>query len=536
MSYRFLPILLVLLLPYSAYCQVGRLDSSFGEHGIVTDSFLTTSLDNDMFKTIALGNGKILMLGNVLKDTLEELGIRRYQADGTVDRSFGTDGTAYCRLGRNIYLTGAALQSDGKIVVAGYRETDFINYVYDLAVARINADGTLDSSFGNNGVTIGMKPSHFLCLFGSKPLIQADGRIVIAGQAVDSNFSFSWALLRVNANGSPDISFGKNGLFTKSFGSFDDMLNDATILQSGKIALAGNYNFGRIYKAVIMRINTNGIIDSTFGHDGVVTYSYDSSAYGYGIIEQPDKKLIGVVETYDTSMHPAYWLDYYLHRLNENGSADSTWGENGITSTYFYPNQNPCFMDIKSTGKLIFGGVSTIAPGTNGFTYVVARFNANGYIDSSFGTDGSTDVAISGSGFYTVDKTRDMAIDLYSKSIILGGLSTTSDPRKNINLMKFKLEENASVQSVHSAFTSVYAYPVPTNSKTKIYFSLNTSIRISALLYDMSGRIIKVISLSKNFAVGKHEMDVDMDDLQAGNYIITLQTSFEKKSIAIIKN
>lgn len=186
---------------------------------------------------------------------------------GSLDSSFGTSGkvtTAFA--GGEDYARALAIQADGKIVICGEANTGGGD---DFALARYNADGSLDTGFGTGGkVTTAFAGS----LDWARAIaIQPDGRIVVAGHSGSGNSSDDFALARYLTDGSLDTSFSSDGKVTVNMGVGDNGL--AIALQSdGKIVVAGSANTGGT--AAIARFNTDGSLDNSFSGDGMQLASF----------------------------------------------------------------------------------------------------------------------------------------------------------------------------------------------------------------------------------------------------------------------
>ena len=213
----------------------GSLDLSFGGDGIVATDF--GNRDEHLRAVAVQPDGKIVAAGYTQEGHSFDFALVRYTADGELDSSFGNGGKVTTAFGHHAHIHGMALQPDGKIVACGhthtYRNDDFL-------MARYNADGSLDDSFGGDGkVALDFNGGFDYC-FGTA--VQPDGKILVAGTAqVASTYDF--ALARYNANGSLDASFGSGGKVTTEFGASDATQNDqsqALALQpDGKIVVAG---------------------------------------------------------------------------------------------------------------------------------------------------------------------------------------------------------------------------------------------------------------------------------------------------------
>jgi len=207
---------------------------------------------------------------------------------GSLDTSFSTDGKVTTAFGTsNDVATSVAIQSDGKIVAAGY---SYNGANYDFALVRYNMDGSLDSTFGTGGkVTTAFGTGDD----GAKSVaIQSDGKIVAAGYS-DNGANYDFALVRYNTDGSLDSTFGTGGKVTTAVGTGTDNAKSVAIQSDGKIVAAGYSYNGANFDFALVRYNTDGSLDSTFGTGGKVTTAFGTSNdEAYSVAIQSDGKIV----------------------------------------------------------------------------------------------------------------------------------------------------------------------------------------------------------------------------------------------------
>ena len=220
------------------YNTHGRLDKTFGGDGKVTTNFTTGDADS-AYGVAIQADGKIVAAGEAARFTESSSALARYDADGTLDSAFDTDGKVTTDLG-SIYepATGVAIQADGKIVAAGTSgQTGAPDFSTDskFTLARYNTDGTLDASFDGDGL---VTTNFTVNADGAEGLaIQADGEIVAAGHAGDSRF----ALARYEPGGTLDPTFSGDGKVTTLFGSRGRQSARGVAIQAdGRIVAAGD--------------------------------------------------------------------------------------------------------------------------------------------------------------------------------------------------------------------------------------------------------------------------------------------------------
>ncbi|MEP7107398.1 MAG: hypothetical protein ABI760_05435 [Ferruginibacter sp.] len=370
------------------WAQPGEPDNSFNGHAS------TQYVYGMGLASVIQTDGKLLVAGYYYdyKETLppnntEDILILRYNEDGTPDADFGDAGVVITDLGRYEECRSIALQVDGKILVAGVSGQGNLPDVGFLA--RYQADGKPDSSFGINGHIIASYndvPYGGLQCTGLKLL--ADGTILVNGHRGGENYINEYRFIaKYHANGVPDDSFGNSGLLptpnafqTKE--SFD-------IQPDGKIVVAttsiGNY-FG------IARYLPNGQPDVTFNNTGYVqTYIDSLGGNGYLVKLQPDGKILlaGTKNVwYGPSPGNDNGYDFAAIRYNANGTIDTGFGNGGVVSNRFQLAGIPSKIEIQKDGKILLAGSTggnLVAEGD----YVLVRYLSNGKMDSLFGNNGS---------------------------------------------------------------------------------------------------------------------------------------------------
>jgi len=303
-------------------------------------------------------DGRFVVAGTTYNDS-SDFALARYSADGVLDTSFSNDGKLSTDLAALPGLTFAdfahavALQSDGKILVAGDGNTGF-------ALVRYNIDGTLDTSFSSDGKVVG-GPGISRAI-----ALQTDGKILLAGF---NFFPASFALERYNADGSRDTSFGTTGRITTDFGGTASGYS-VTLQADGKIVVAGSSNGD----FALARYNSDGSLDPTFSGDGKLTTDFGSDDCGLEMVLQSDGKI--VVTGFSGN-------DIAVARYNTDGSLDTSFSDDGkqTTDVGSSSGDEATALALQPDGKIVVAGSS------NG-DFALVRYNPNGSLDTSFSGDG----------------------------------------------------------------------------------------------------------------------------------------------------
>ena len=361
------------------YNADGSLDTTFGTDGIVSAGpSHSTGADVGV-----QADGKIVVAG-------VDFTVARYNSDGSLDASFGTGGTVASTFGTS-GVSSLIVQADGKIVAAGLIVGSSAN---DLAVARYDTNGNLNSSFGVGGkITTSFSSDSQ----ANSIISQADGKLVVAG-FVDSGGPYDFTLLRYNDDGSPDTSFGTGGKVTTDFASANDVAYSVTVQADGKIVAAGYASnvSGVIEQFAIVRYNVDGSLDASFGTGGKVTTDMGGHwLEKIGSIKiQPDGKIVAAGYSFTG---PAGHEVFALARYNDDGSLDNSFGSGGKVLTNFGSDDGKAnSLVIQPDGKILVVGTTD----TTG-DVALARYNSDGSLDTSFGSN--TGAALSGPAFFIED-------------------------------------------------------------------------------------------------------------------------------------
>jgi len=394
---------LILSTKFMSAQTAGTLDPTFGTGGRVTTFFGGDGLNGDNAYSIAVQtNGKIVVAGITTNlDDTTDFGLARYNSNGALDATFGTGGKVKTTFANFDGARAVAIQSDGKIVVAGYT---IVNFAPDFALARYNSNGTLDTTFGIGGrvITPLGGPAQAFSI-----AVQSDGKIVAAGFVHLVNGDFDFALARYNSNGTLDTTFGTGGKKTTAFGAPSVAQGNAVAIQKdGKIVVSGLTIVNNIANFAVARYNTNGTLDTTFGSGGKAVTDFGADDRAFSVALQADGKIVAAGMRGN---------DFALARYNTNGTLDGTFGSGGKVITDFGgPNEIALGVAIRLDGKIVAVG-STFASGRTAFA--VARYNGNGTLDTTFGTGGKTTTSFVGS---LGDQGFSVAIQPDGKAVVAG--------------------------------------------------------------------------------------------------------------------
>jgi uncharacterized delta-60 repeat protein len=371
--------------------SAGMLDPTFGSGGTVSTSFGKSTEADAM---VIQPDGKIVAAGSIeIPQTLNVgyFDLARYTPDGSLDATFGSKGEVTTKFGVRVSASAVALQPDGKILEAGFSLTSAGDA---FIIVRYNSNGSLDNTFGKKGVvsTIIGQASKALSL--DVETVNGVPKIVVAGDVWTTSGAGVVGLARYNLDGSLDTSFGSGGEVVTNI-STDVSFGLASLVQAdGKIVVAGNTTIPGSREFAVARFNTDGSLDATFGSGGVVytaiTGAYGSSAEAIAVALQSNGDIVagGATGGYE-------WA---LARYVPNGALDPSFGPSGIVLTPEYGLVHG--LAIQPDGRIIAAGASyssSVLARYNPDGTLDTTFGSGGIVAGTFG-QGDTAVALQSDG------------------------------------------------------------------------------------------------------------------------------------------
>ena len=345
-------------------------------------------------------------------------------APGEPDNTFGTNGIVVTDLPPSVADSGmaVAVQPDGMILVAGTNNSN------KFAIARYTSSGILDSGFGTNGSTITDIPVSGMV---HDMVLQPDGKILVCGVGNGGEFT----VVRYLANGSLDTGFDSDGIATVTFSAGASIAFSMALQTDGKILLAGEVAIGGLERQyAIARLDTEGNLDATFDGDGRVTTDVGTGwDIAYAIAVQADGKIVAAGST---------GSDISVVRYNPDGSLDTGFGTNGATVTgpgalddYVYA------LAIQPDGKIVVAGNAVANVADRGF--LVTRFDADGNVDSGFGTSGSVIYPVAN---LAREGANGLAIQPDGRIVVVGEYVSSQTPN-DLDIAVIRFDSNGSLDA-----------------------------------------------------------------------------------------
>ncbi|WP_406699643.1 PKD domain-containing protein [Singulisphaera sp. Ch08] len=579
-------------LSFVRYTADGSLDTGFGTGGRVALAFPSGFSFSGNGSLAIDAEGRMLVAGYVYTGgaTGYDFAVARFAADGSLDNDFGTGGRATIDLGASDDRAfGLTTDHAGRVLITG-RSYDTGNNNYDLALVRLlatyaldtgfgtegvvrtdfiasgseegwgvasahgldgkvvvlgttnqgwsfvryAADGSLDTGFGTGGRVALAFPSGFGFSGNGSLVIDAEGRMLVAGYVYTGGATrYEFAVARFAADGSLDTDFGNGGRATVNLGASDDLGFGLTTDHAGRILITGRvYNTSTSnYDLGLARLLTDGSPDADYGTGGKVVTDFGSYEYGYQVVAAPGGAAVVLAGTS---------LGWSFVRYTADGSLDTGFGTGGrvalaLPNDFGFSGNGSLAIDAE--GRMLVAG-NVYSGGATGYDFAVARFAADGSLDTGFGTGGrvtidlgayeeygyglTTDhagrVLITGRSFNTGNNTYDLAlarlVPVVQESVFEAAGTTTVEVANVAPTAT--LSTNSQIQYGTEATASLSNPLDPSSTDTaagfRYVFSIDTNTTGSAT-YATSG-----MSSSVNFGVlnaGTHTVYsriIDKDD------------------------
>ncbi|HEX9979359.1 MAG TPA: T9SS type A sorting domain-containing protein [Flavobacterium sp.] len=409
------------------------------------------------------------------------LGVKKYSANGTVN---------FSQTITSVRLSEAeashTLQTDGKIIVAGGN-----------IAGRLNPDGSLDGTFGNNGS---------INYFGTASDIhfhevgvQSNNKILLFGHSAVATGAYGLTIARLTSNGFLDTTFGVSGYVKIDIpNSLSEFLNAFVILPDDSIIAGGYYLSDNEFKPCIIKYTANGQPDTGFGNAGIVL----SEMAGYPIklhVSNSGKIIV-------TGVSPSF-----IAQFNSDGTPDTMFGANGVVTSTLFSFESS---GLTNSGKILVAGKK------------IMQYDALGNIDNNFGTDGIIELDDL-PGFYGIE---DIKVQPDNKIIAIGGT-------QEFYLFRFLSDTNLGVLDFEQSRYPAYIYPNPVEIETTFVYKLAEETTISISLFDMSGKLIKRYKDSEIQSAGEYNQVISLPEtLQKGAYILSFSSPGGNNSIKLFKN
>ena len=497
-------LIALLFLFNTVNAQDGQLDLSFNSTGKVISNFGAYNASLSAVQTTSAG--KIIVAGSLASSSSfssYDFFVAQFNSDGSPDLSFGTNGKTTIDFSANYdAVSSMCIQADGKILVTG-RSTS--NVYYDVAVARLNANGLLDASFGTNGKVLVDVQGESDEARSIK--MQNDGKIIIGG--LSSTASVGSALsLRLNADGSLDNSFGTNGHVLCQFvgpAYFTSCLqmNDGSLVFAGSCLVLGNS------RIVIAKLNGDGTKHTNFGTNGLAEFlepagQSSCAALRYNPFDQ-NFYLAGMCAT-----------NAYVLSIKNDGSINPSFATNGRANFDLGGSEIFNSFCIDQNGDFLLCGNNYINSSYESF---VTKLKANGTADNAWGTNSATSINWSANNDYGTA----MTLQTDGKLLMVG----SNDNGLFSHIARFNNSTTAvnGTKEIAIQESAINCYPNP--ASTQVYFDIPETDLVRIELFNLVG--VKLLETNKTF--------LDVTCIPNGEYLILIRTqdgSFKTAPLIIV--
>jgi uncharacterized delta-60 repeat protein len=355
------------LTPGRADAAAGDLDPTFSSDGVATADHGGTEYPRDV---VIQTDGKILVeFGSF------DVGVMRFLTDGSLDAAFGSNGSVYHHLGELAYGYDLALQSDGKIVVVGSWDSSGAGGT-DFLIVRLASDGTLDSSFGGDGVVTTDFGDVFSYDIAKAVAVQPDGKIVAVGETEDN-----FGIARYNTDGSLDSSFSGDGLRSIDIDKKQDFSEAVALQADGKIVVGGSAFTAATGSRdfAVARVNPDGSLDKSFSGDGKTTTKFAGDDRLQGIAIASNSRIVAVGATWD-----GHQGDFAVARYRKDGQLDKDFSGDGKRKVNIATYDYAYDAAVQADRTIVVAGRTDQVE----LDFATIRITPSGPLDSSFAGDG----------------------------------------------------------------------------------------------------------------------------------------------------
>lgn len=437
----------------------GDLDPTFGAGGPDGDGIVTTNIaivatlpTADAAQAVVIQPDQKILVGGTSGDGFtNDFALVRYNTDGSLDTTFGGDGIVTADFGDYDEIQSLALTSEGKVVAVG--STGSGNFA-DFAIARFNADGSLDPTFSPGASFPGGGDGDgrlALDLFTRGDVatgvdVAAGGKIVVTGTATGPTSDI--VVVRLNPNGALDTTFAEDGQVVVNFFEGADAASNVIVQSDNKVVVVGgSAPPGSYRRFVLARFNPDGTPDTTFDTDGLATADFGGNAFGKDVLIDPAGGYVvgGLVDAPgggDTQ-------DFAVARFNPDGTLDANFGAGGrsVVTGFGGSGFGHYGLARQADGKLLLGGNVVDSANSTAGAFGIARFNANGTVDANFGTGGTVRTTVPGAAATTG---ADLALQADGRVVMVGDADPEGDAPSDFAVARYQntVSQPASISGV----------------------------------------------------------------------------------------
>lgn len=503
------------IVPFCTQAQDGTLDTSFGSNGTVVETFLEETSE---FYGLVKTDDALYAAGFAKPDAHEKIAVAKFDLNGNLDTSFGDNGLVVLDIGSGNGRATTLLQdADGKLVAAGW--TRFGNKD-QYVVARMELDGSLDATFGDAGIATGsFSGSSFAEDEIADAKFLSDGKIIVVGRSYNglSDDGFVGCL---NADGTLNTDFGDNGEVIIDFdgGPPSEDANAVVITDNDDIIIGGTVSleFNEERSMYLMKMDANGVTDANFGNNGSIIYTINANTKaGLNALALDNQgRILTGGGAFDTDE-----LDnnFFVTRYSAAGVLDNTFGDNGAVILQRSSNESIFDLHVRSNGDILAAG----STGGFGSSFAIVRLGGGtGTQDMTFGNNGWATTQIES----TFSGIKSIVVD--NEGIYAAGFGYDGDLYKSA-LAKYINEGMAtSAGQVFTASADFSVFPNPIQSDFSVEFDLLENMNLRIDLMDVNGRKVMELLPFQNLKQGLQRLNFTVPaNLPTGNYWLSLTSN-----------
>ncbi len=492
----------------------GLLDPAFNGTGFTVQN---SGIGGDLGHVVARQpDGKLLVASETQMGSMVQVMVTRYHADGSIDPTFGVNGTAQVPGTRPASI---ALQPNGGILIGD---------AFMFTLSRLNSDGTIDLGFNGLGVVTIMDflgSNNFGAVRGIA--VQPDGKIVAAGFAGLVGSDKSFALARFNPDGSLDPGFGGDGKVVTDlmFGLWEE-IDDMALMPDGRIVVTGYAETAEGF--VVARYEPDGDLDPTFGGgDGIINHTVTGYWTQSKRIDLRTDGRILLAGYAQEDLDPSNF-DIALMQLLANGSLDASFGTGGkVIMDIGATMQEITGLVLQADGKALAAGYA-IFGGVDAF--VLLRYDIAGALDPAFGTGG---VVTTDFGPYA-QRGHDLLIQPDDKAVVVGFAVTQSD--LDIALARYDLGTIIGVPDLPAPAPDLQVWPSPLAPSSVASYTLAMPASVNMGLFDAQGRLALELLSGERMPMGTHRISLaGAQRLSPGPYTLVLRTAEGAAKVMLVR-
>lgn len=532
---QFLLIFLLLISIYETQAQPGTLDPTYGNNGTVHTTIPMGALT--AYCSALDAQGRQIVGGRVWTGVSGGQGhdiLARYKTDGSLDATFGDNGFAIDDL-VTTEIFGVTIAMDGKILACGRNTTTTGQFSYDYMILRYNEDGTLDNTFGNNGrafVDFGIEHRNIAYDIHE----QSDGKIIVNGRFQYSLGNaaplYKIGICRFLPNGILDNTFGSNGLASTDVNSISVRSYYSKIDFNGKLVISGRReidNSGNS-QGFLSRFNTDGSLDPTFGTAGVAPLDVPLFSYGFRSVAIATDGSLYACGTSTDSSENSDW-NFLIAKFSSSGALDTSYANNGYLSFDFFGlghRDEAHNLVLQQDGKLLV--IGQVEDDNFRWEFGALRLRQDGSIDNTFGENGICHFTIGPADAFPTS----VQLQADGKALLVG-FADADNETLAFALARIITDSNVGIVDFDTNKVQVLVYPNPVVETTTLQYELTKSSKVSIEILSIDGKSIEQIINNTMLDSGSHKIEVNLSNLASGTYLLKLTANTNITTVRLIK-